>query len=67
MQNSYIPNIDLSKLVSEGINSEHSKKVANEIKKASEEIGFFTVTNHGIPLTKIDTLLNTCRKFFYLP
>jgi len=67
MQNNYIPNIDLSKLVSNGINSQYSKEIANQIKKASEEIGFFTVTNHGVPLTKIDILLNTCRKFFYLP
>lgn len=26
----------------------------------------FTVTNHGIPISKIDNLLKTCRKFFYL-
>ncbi len=59
----YIPNIDLSSI----INGNDSKDVASQIKKASEDIGFFTVTNHGIPLLKIENLLNTCRKFFYLP
>ena len=67
MQNSYIPNIDISSLLSSDFNDDSYKNVAKEIKKASEEIGFFTVTGHGISNTKIDKLLSTCRHFFHSP
>jgi isopenicillin N synthase-like dioxygenase len=67
MQNSYIPNIDISSLISSDFNDDSYQNVAKEIKKASEEIGFFTVTGHGISNTKIDKLLSTCRHFFHSP
>jgi len=67
MQNSYIPNIDISSLISSDFNDDSYKNVAKEIKKASEEIGFFTVTGHGISNAKIDKLLSTCRHFFHSP
>ena len=66
MQSNYIPNIDLSNIIDKDLNSDAAKQVSKNIKKASEEIGFFTVTNHGIPISKIDNLLKTCKKFFYL-
>ena len=67
MQNNYIPNIDLSEIISNDLNSDTAKQIAKSIKEASEDIGFFTVTNHGIPISKIENLLKTCKKFFYLP
>ena len=67
MQNNYIPNIDLSEIISKDLNSDAAKQIAKSIKEASEDIGFFTVTNHGIPISKIENLLKTCKKFFYLP
>ncbi len=67
MQNNYIPNIDLSEIINKGLNSDAAKQIAKSIKEASEDIGFFTVTNHGIPISKINNLLKTCKKFFYLP
>ena len=66
MQSNYIPNIDLADIINKDLNSDAAIQVSNNIKKASEEIGFFTVTNHGIPISKIDNLLKTCKKFFYL-
>ena len=48
MQNNYIPNIDISSLTTSDFDNENYKNVSKEIKKASEEIGFFTVTGHGI-------------------
>ena len=66
MQSNYIPNIDLADIINKDLNSDAAVQVSNNIKKASEEIGFFTVTNHGIPISKIDNLLKTCKKFFYL-
>ena len=47
MQNSYIPNIDISSLIFSDFNDDSYKNVAKEIKKASEEIGFFTVTGQS--------------------
>ena len=38
----YIPNIDLSEI----LENSKSKAIIKKIKLASEEIGFFTVTNH---------------------
>ena len=67
MQNNYIPNIDLSEIISKDLNSDAAKQIAKSIKEASKDIGFFTVTNHGIPISKINNLLKTCKKFFYLP
>ena len=49
MQSNYIPNIDLADIINKDLNSDAAVQVSNNIKKASEEIGFFTVTNHGIP------------------
>ena len=44
----FIPKIDLSKVLTYGITSPQSFETIKEIKKASEEVGFFTVINHGI-------------------
>ena len=44
----YIPNIDLSEI----LENSNSEAIIKKIKLASEEIGFFTVTNHGIPFLK---------------
>ena len=67
MQNNYIPNIDISSLISSDFSNNDYQNVAKEIKKASEEVGFFTVTGHGISNDKIDLILSTCRKFFHSP
>jgi len=67
MQNNYIPNIDISSLVSSDFSDNDYQNVAKEIKKASEEVGFFTVTGHGISNEKIDRILSTCRHFFHSP
>src|SRR6056300_373084 len=67
MKNNYIPNIDISSLVSSDFSDNDYQNVAKEIKKASEEVGFFTVTGHGISNEKIEQILSTCRHFFYSP
>ena len=67
MHNNYIPNIDISSLVSSDFSDNDYQNVAKEIKKASEEVGFFTVTGHGISNEKIDRILSTCRHFFHSP
>ena len=67
MQNNYIPNIDISSLVSSDFSDNDYQNVAKEIKKASEEVGFFTITGHGISNEKIEQILSTCRHFFHSP
>ena len=67
MQNNYIPNIDISSLVSSDFSDNDYQNVAKEIKKASEEVGFFTVTGHDISNEKIEQILSTCRHFFHSP
>jgi len=64
MQSNYIPNIDLSNIIDKDLNSDAAKQVSKNIKKASEEIGFFTVTNHGIPISKINNLVGNIKKIF---
>ena len=64
---SFIPKIDLSNLIKFGVGSDESLETINAIKKASEEVGFFTVTNHGISIDSINNILDTARNFFHLP
>ena len=64
---SFIPKIDLSNLIKFGVGSDESLETVNAIKKASEEVGFFTVTNHGISIDSINNILDTARNFFHLP
>jgi isopenicillin N synthase-like dioxygenase len=41
--------------------------VAREIREAATNIGFFYVSNHGVPLSVIERVLEAGRKFFALP
>ena len=63
----FIPKIDLSNLIINGVKSSLSFDTIKEIKKACEEVGFFTVINHGISNTSIEKILSNCKKFFSLP
>jgi len=63
----FIPKIDLSSLIINGVTSPQSFDIIKEIKKACEDVGFFTVINHGIPNTSIEKIHSNCIKFFSLP
>ena len=63
----FIPKIDLFDVLTYGITSPQSFETLKEIKKASEEVGFFTVMNHGITNTSIKKILSSCNNFFSLP
>ena len=60
----FIPKIDLSSLVINGATSSQSFDTIKEIKKACEDVGFFTVINHGITDTSIKKILSSCKNFF---
>ena len=63
----HVPEINISHLVTNGLNSSKSEKVIRKIKKACLEIGFFTIIDHGVSSKLIDSTLITSKKFFNLP
>lgn len=48
-------------------NQEKAKSVGKEIRKAAEEVGFFYICNHGIPIEVIDKAYNATIDFFARP
>ncbi|EXC41812.1 putative 2-oxoglutarate/Fe(II)-dependent dioxygenase [Morus notabilis] len=59
-----VPIIDLA-LLTFGTSDQRSK-VINELGNACENWGFFIVTNHGVPESLMDAVMDGCRGFFYL-
>jgi isopenicillin N synthase-like dioxygenase len=60
-----IPVIDLT-AAREG-NLAARQAIAREIDQVCRDIGFFTITGHGVPTTVMDTLRDTAHTFFALP
>ncbi|KAJ7559126.1 hypothetical protein O6H91_04G071200 [Diphasiastrum complanatum] len=69
-QNQGVPVIDMAPFLepdsSEAI-SEKRKAVLQELRKACEEWGFFTVINHGMNLQLLEKALKVSEEFFGLP
>ena len=63
----FIPKIDLLNVLTYGMTSPQSFETLKKIKKASEEVGFFTVINHEITNSSIKKILSNCKNFFSLP
>ena len=60
-----IPLIDLGPFLAG--TADDRARVATEIGKACRDIGFFYVTNHGVPQTLIDAVFAQSKRFFALP
>lgn len=60
-----VPVIDLAASFAAG--TAGRQKVAEAIRAACEEIGFFTVVGHGVPDAVIENLRQRAREFFALP
>jgi isopenicillin N synthase-like dioxygenase len=60
-----IPIIDLSAARIGGLASRRA--IANDIDAACREIGFFTITGHGVPVAAMDELRSQAHAFFALP
>ena len=60
-----IPTIDLAPYL-EG-SAEGREKVAAEVNRACEEIGFFLIKGHGVPQPMIDRTYDAAAEFFRLP
>ena len=65
MDSKHIPIINIAPFF-EG-SPEGKQQVAREIARACEEIGFFTVVGHGVPLALIHSTNATAQAFFDLP
>ncbi len=62
-----IPHIDLSPIVGEGLGSPDGRAVVEQIHEACSEIGFMSVTGHGISRALIDRMVAAAHRFFSLP
>jgi isopenicillin N synthase-like dioxygenase len=60
-----IPIIDLSAARTGGLAARQA--IASEIDATCREIGFFTVTGHGVPVAAMDELRSKAHTFFALP
>ena len=63
MRKNFIPTINISPLLKD-LNSNKSKQIIKNIKKACIEVGFFQVINHGINKKQIQNITNVGNKFF---
>eukprot|EP01040_Poterioochromonas_malhamensis_P000877 gene877-930_t len=69
VRESVIPVIDIGALKSARENEfcEDAKHVADQINYASQNVGFFYISNHGVSEDFIDSLIDTSKAFFHLP
>lgn len=60
-----LPTIDFEGL--HGGGAARRREVVEAISKAAEEWGFFRIVNHGVPLEKMDAMLEAVRRFHEQP
>jgi isopenicillin N synthase-like dioxygenase len=62
-----VPRIDVS-AIKDGVDATRaSREVQDQMRNACREIGFMTVTGHGIPREQIEETATAARRFFELP
>jgi isopenicillin N synthase-like dioxygenase len=59
--------VDLSPIVEGGLESTDARHVLSQIRVACSEIGFMTVTGHGVSPDRIEAVEQAARRFFELP
>ncbi len=62
-----LPVIDISAFLDPSASIDARSKTAQAINAACVNYGFFYLTGHGIPTTKLDEIINLAREFFALP
>lgn len=64
---SSLPIIDISTFLNQSSTQQARQETANAINRACVDYGFFYVTGHGIPISKLDQIISLARQFFSLP
>jgi isopenicillin N synthase-like dioxygenase len=64
---SSLPIIDISSFIDPSSSRQARLKTSDEINRACVEFGFFYVTGHGIPTSKLDQIISLAREFFFSP
>lgn len=64
-KNNSIPVIDVSRIFSTDVSDRQA--VANQLREACINVGFFYVQNHGIPQEMVDGVFDWGKRFFDLP
>ena len=62
-----LPIIDISAFLNPQSKQEERQTTAQAINAACTNYGFFYLTGHGIPTTKLDEIIHLARQFFALP
>lgn len=65
--NEGLPIIDLSSFMDSSSSQEARQTTAQAINAACVNYGFFYLTGHGIPVSKLDEVISLGRDFFSLP
>lgn len=61
-----LPIIDISAFLDPASPAEARQTVANAVNRACVEYGFFYLTGHGVPISKLDRIISLARDFFAL-
>ena len=64
MKKNFIPTINISSIVNEGLIAKKSLSVIDQIKKASINVGFFQIVGHEINKKNINNVVKIANKFF---
>lgn len=62
-----LPIIDISAFLDPTSSQEARQQTAVDINRACQDFGFFYLTGHGIPTSKLDEVVSLARQFFSLP
>ena len=62
----YIPRIDISPILKEGLESQSAEPVLDQIRSACSEIGFMVVSGHGVEHDLVEAMGKAARSFFAL-
>ena len=62
-----LPIIDISSFLDPTATADARRQTTTSINSACEEFGFFYLTGHGIPTSRLDNVINLAREFFALP
>jgi isopenicillin N synthase-like dioxygenase len=62
-----VPRIDVSPLLDSARDSSAVRDVQAQMRAACSEIGFMTITGHGVPRERIDAVVTAAQRFFALP